>query len=35
MIINPIVVGVVATVLVELIAIFIIALASYNRGKHR
>lgn len=35
MIINPIIVGVVSTVLVELIVIFIIALVSYYRGKHR
>lgn len=35
MYINPILVGVLATILAELVLVFVIALAAYYRGKHR
>ena len=35
MYINPILVGVLSTVLAELVLVFVIALAAYYRGKHR
>lgn len=35
MYINPILVGVLSTVLAEMVIIFVVALAAYYRGKHR